>query len=375
MDIVLSQISKSYHSRPVLEDLNLEVSPGEFHVLLGPSGGGKTTLVSIIAGLTKPDMGSVLIRGRDVSRLPPGKRETGLVFQDSTLFPHLDVFDNIAYGLRVRKHGKAKIAQKLKSYLEKTGLEKEQHKFPHQLSGGQKQRVALLRTLVTEPEILLLDEPMSSLDALTKEQMGRELETIQQETGITMVYVTHNQEEAFTLGDRVSVLHDGKIEQIESPEELFYHPKTEFVARFVGIKNILKGYVTATSRDEAEVKVENKGLHKPFKLRVKKYPLLEKGTKIDFCIHPDKISLQKENAHDGMLPNRLPGKILHLTNHGFTVKATVEIGGALWYATLPQNHPDFKAREKIWACFSLDAPHPLCGRNFRAPDGCRRCQQ
>lgn len=375
MNIALRQISKSYDGRPVLKDLDLEVKPGEFHVLLGPSGGGKTTMVSIIAGLTKPDIGSVLMNGREVSLLPPGKRNIGLVFQDCAIFPHLDVFDNIAYGLRVRKHGKENIRQKLKYYLEKTDLEKEKHKFPHQLSGGQKQRVSLLRTLVTEPEVLLLDEPMSSLDVLTREQISAELVNIQRKTGLTTIYVTHNQEEAFSLGDRISVLHNGKIEQIETPEELFYHPKTEFVARFVGIKNILKANVVATSRDDAEVEIHNHGLNKPFKLRVKKYPILEKGINIDLCLHPDKIRLHKEKQAGDNFQNQLPGEILHLDNHGFTVKATIDINGMALDATILQNAFAFKVREKVWACFSPDAAHPLCGRNCRAPARFRRCKQ
>ena len=373
MDIVLSQISKSYHGRPVLEDLNLAVSPGEFHVLLGPSGGGKTTMVSIIAGLTKPDSGSVLINDHNVSRLPSGKRKIGMVFQDCALFPHLDVFDNIAYGLRVRKQGEANIRQKLKHYLEKTGLEKEKHTFPHQLSGGQKQRVALLRTLVTEPEVLLLDEPMSSLDVLTREQISAELVNIHRKTGLTTIYVTHNQEEAFSLGDRISVLHNGKIEQIETPEELFYHPKTEFVARFVGINNILKAKVVATSRREALMEINNEGLSRSFKLKVKNYPVFKKGEEINLCLHPEKINLSKKNeAIDNGL-NRICGKIADRANYGNAFKVTIDIGGLALHAVIPKSFFNFKVYEDVWVDFAPDALHPLCGRKCRAPEFSRKC--
>ncbi|MCK5241748.1 ABC transporter ATP-binding protein [bacterium] len=373
MNIVLRQISKSFHGRPVLENLDLKVAPGEFHVLLGPSGGGKTTMVSVIAGLTKPDSGSVLINDRDVSLLPPGKRKIGLVFQDCAIFPHLDVFDNIAYGLRVRKQGEANIRQKLKYYLEKTGLEKEKHKFPHQLSGGQKQRTALLRTLVTEPEVLLLDEPMSSLDILTREQISAELVNIQRKTGLTTIYVTHNQAEAFSLGDRISVLHNGKIEQIETPEELFYHPKTEFVARFVGINNILKAKVAATSRREAVMEITNEGLSQSFKLKVKNYPVFKKGEAINLCLHPEKINLSKKNAAiDGGL-NRICGKIIKRTNHGNTFKVTVDIRGLALHAVIPKFLFNFQVYEEVWVVFAPDALHPLCGRRCRAPEFSRKC--
>ena len=206
MGIVLKKISKSYNGSTILKNLNLKINTGEFHVLLGPNGSGKTTLLSVIAGLTKQDEGNILIRNRNVSSLPPEKRKIGFVFQDNALFPHLTVFDNVAYGLRVRKVKKNRINRKVDYYLSKVRLEKEKNKFPHALSGGEKQRVALIRALVTDPEILLLDEPMSSLDVLTKETIVNELKSIQQEIGMTTVYVTHNQDEAVLLGDRVSVL-------------------------------------------------------------------------------------------------------------------------------------------------------------------------
>ncbi|MBE9580554.1 MAG: ABC transporter ATP-binding protein, partial [Proteobacteria bacterium] len=185
MGIVLKDILKSYNGRPVLKDLNLEVNTGEFHVLLGPSGSGKTTILSIIAGLVRQDKGDVLIGDRNVSGLPPEKRRIGFVFQDYALFPHLTVFDNMAYGLRVKKVEENKINQRLGYYLSRVGIEREKDKFPHQLSGGQKQRVALIRALVTEPKILLMDEPMSNLDALSKETIADELKSIQQEMGMT----------------------------------------------------------------------------------------------------------------------------------------------------------------------------------------------
>ena len=261
MGIILKGISKSYNERAVLKNLNLEINHGEFHVLLGPSGGGKTTILSIIAGLIKPDNGSVFIGSRDVTNLSPDKRRIGFVFQDHALFSHLTVFENIAYGLRLRKIKEQKIKSKVDYYLNGVNIVKEKDKFPRQLSGGQKQRVALARALVIEPEVLLMDEPMSSLDAMTKEAVQNELKSIQKKTGITTIYVTHDQDEAAFFGDRVSVLNNGKMDQIDSPLELFHHPRTEFMASFVGIKS------------------------------------REKKKKNILCIYPEKIILKKENKN------------------------------------------------------------------------------
>ncbi len=373
MGITLKEISKSYNSRAVLKNLNLKINKEEFHVLLGPSGGGKTTMLSVIAGLIRQDRGAVFIDGRNVSNLPPEKRRIGFVFQDYALFPHLTVFDNVAYGLRVKNVEESKINRKVDYYLSKVSIEKEKGKLPYQLSGGQKQRVALIRALITEPEILLLDEPMSNLDALTKETIGNELKSIQQEMEITTVYVTHNQDEAVLLGDRVSVLNHGEIEQIEAPDELFYHPKTEFVARFVGAKNILKARVIEVNQHEAVAQVNNGGLGQPVKIRVKKYPIFEKGKEINLCIHPEKISIKKENKAPDVNLNRIRGKLINKTNNGNGLKATIDIGGMELHATIPKDFFDFKIHEDVWVCFAPDAPHPLCGKKCRAPEAGRRC--
>jgi ABC-type Fe3+/spermidine/putrescine transport system ATPase subunit len=373
MGIALKKISKSYNGRAVLKNLNLEINKGEFHVLLGPSGGGKTTILSVIAGLIRQDTGDVLIGKRNVSNLSPEKRRIGFVFQDYALFPHLTVFDNVAYGLRVKNVEESKINRKVDYYLSKVTIEKEKGKFPHQLSGGQKQRVALIRALITEPEILLLDEPMSNLDALTKETTGNELKSIQQEMEMTTVYVTHNQDEAILLGNRVSVLNHGEIEQIESPDELFYHPKTEFVARFVGAKNILKARVIEINQHEAVVQVNNDGLGQPVKIKVKKYPIFEKGKEINLCIHPEKITLKRESEVVNTNLNRIMGKLINKTNNGNGLKATIDIGGMELHAAIPKDLFDFKIHEDVWVCFAPDAPHPLCGKKCRAPETRRKC--
>ena len=369
MGIVLKEISKSYDGRTVLKNLNLEINQGEFHVLLGPSGGGKTTTLSVMAGLTEQDSGSVFIGGLDVSNLSPGERKIGFVFQDHALFPHLTVFDNIAYGLRVRRIKEHSITRKVEYYLSKVSIAKEKGKFPHQLSGGQKQRAALARALVVEPEILLMDEPMSSLDSMTKESVRDELKSIQQEIGVTTVYVTHDQNEAILLGDRVSVLNNGRVEQIESPSELFHHPKTEFVARFVGIKNILNVSPIKINNHEATVQINNDGMEHPIRIRVKKYPIFEKGKEIDLCIHPEKITLKREEKTYAGDLNQIRGKIVKRTNNGNGFMAIVDIGGT----TLHAISSDFKMHENVWVCFAPDAAHPLCGKKCREPEQRRKC--
>ncbi len=374
MKIELREIGKIYKGQTVLKNLNLKVDKGEFHVLLGPSGSGKTTILSIIAGLAKQDKGDVLIGNRNVSSLPPEKRRIGFVFQDYALFPHLTVFDNIAYGLRVKKIKKSRIGERVGHYLSRLSIENEKDKSPHQLSGGQKQRVALARALVTEPEIVLMDEPMSNLDPLTKEKIGDELKSIQQEIGMTTIYVTHNQEEAVLLGNRVSVLNHGKIEQVEPPEELFYHPKTEFVANFVGVKNILKVSLAELKQHEAVVLICNEGLGRPVKIKVKKYPIIEKKSKdINLCIHPEKITLKKENEINDRNENGIRGKIATRTSSGNVVRTTVDIGGVMLQAAIPIHLFDFEVNENVWVCFAADSLHPLCGKRCRSPELLRKC--
>ena len=376
MKIELKEILKTYKDQTVLENLNLQVSRGESHVLLGPSGSGKTTVLSIIAGLARQDKGDVLIENKNVSSLSPDKRNIGFVFQDYALFPHLTVFENIAYGLRIKKIEKSRIKKRVGHYLSRINIEKEKDKFPHQLSGGQKQRVALARTLVTEPEILLMDEPMSSLDPLTKERIGEELKSIQQEMGITTLYVTHNQEEAVSLGNRVSVLHHGKIEQGEDPDELFSHPKTEFVAHFVGANNILNVSVVQINPREAVVRLCNEGVERSVEIRVKKYPILEKKLKdINLCIHPEKISLKKETDPVNGKLNRIKGRIVNRTHDGHGIKITVDIGGMMLQAVVPKHPFEFKLHEHVWVCLPPDALHPLCGKRCRSPEALRKCLQ
>ncbi|WP_431806743.1 ABC transporter ATP-binding protein [Microbacterium paraoxydans] len=239
--VQLQNIVKRYGSTTVLHGVDLDIAPGEFVSLLGPSGCGKTTLLRVLAGLEGAEGGAVLLGGADVSRVPTNKRDIGMVFQSYSLFPHLRVADNTAFGLRRRGVGKAEAGRRSLDALALVGLAELADRFPHQLSGGQQQRVALARALVTEPRVLLLDEPLSALDAKVRVQLRDEIRRIQLRLGITTVFVTHDQEEALAVSDRVAVMNSGRIEQIGTPEELYTAPSTAGVAAFVGLSSVVSG--------------------------------------------------------------------------------------------------------------------------------------
>ncbi len=237
----LSQIRKSFSDTEVLHGLDLEIGRGEFVTLLGPSGCGKTTTIRIVAGLERPDSGRVILNGKDVTDLPPDKRRVNTVFQNYALFPHMNVYKNIAYGLKIQGVDKEEIRRRVKEMLELVELPGFENRRPAELSGGQRQRVAIARALVLQPEILLLDEPLGALDLQLRRQMQRELKSIQSRLGITFIYITHDQEEALNMSDRIVVMREGYIEQAGTPAGIYEHPATRFAASFIGESNILDG--------------------------------------------------------------------------------------------------------------------------------------
>ncbi|MGX1696551.1 ABC transporter ATP-binding protein [Microbacterium keratanolyticum] len=239
--VQLDQIVKSYGPQTVLHGIDLDIAPGEFLSLLGPSGCGKTTALRVLAGLEHADAGSVLFGGRDVSRVPTNRRDIGMVFQAYSLFPHLRVRENTAFGLRRRRMNRTDALNRAQDALALVGLSDLGDRFPHQLSGGQQQRVALARALVTEPQVMLLDEPLSALDAKVRVQLRDEIRRIQLRLGTTTVFVTHDQEEALAVSDRIAVMNAGRIEQIGTPEELYQRPASAFVAAFVGLSSLISG--------------------------------------------------------------------------------------------------------------------------------------
>ena len=240
VDVRVSGLSKHYGDVAAVDGVDLEITRGEFFTMLGPSGSGKTTTLRMIAGFERPDAGTIELGGKDVSSLPPFDRDVNTVFQDYALFPHMTVQENVEYGLRVKKVAKAERRLKAAEALRLVRLEGYGDRKPGQLSGGQRQRVALARAIVNTPQALLLDEPLGALDLKLRQELQIELKQIQQELGMTFIYVTHDQEEALTMSDRIAVFNQGKIEQIGTPAEMYEHPATEFVAGFIGTSNIIK---------------------------------------------------------------------------------------------------------------------------------------
>lgn len=254
-DILIDGIVKRYGDATIIDHLSLSIQHGEFFTLLGPSGCGKTTLLRMIAGFIIPDEGRLVLDGKDITRLPAHKRETGMVFQDYALFPDKSVFDNVAYGLRVRKQANAVIAEKVTRMLERVELAHLSKRYPAELSGGQRQRVALARALVIEPRVLLMDEPLSNLDAKLRIQMRDVIRQLQQESKITAIFVTHDQEEALSMSDRIALLRNGQIDQLDTPEGLYARPHTSYAADFIGAANLLNvaGVQAAGNRTTMEI--------------------------------------------------------------------------------------------------------------------------
>jgi spermidine/putrescine transport system ATP-binding protein len=300
-DVVIKGVSKSFGDFAVLNDVDIEIKKGEFFSLLGPSGCGKTTLLRIIAGFESPDYGAVMLEGTDVLPLSPNRRQVNTVFQNYALFPHLSVFENVAFSLRIKKTPQSEISAKVKEYLKLVQLEGHAQKRPNQLSGGQKQRVAIARALINEPRVLLLDEPLSALDAKLRQHMLIELDQIHDKIGITFIYVTHDQQEALSVSDRIAVMNQGDVLQIGSPHEIYESPATDFVARFIGEANLFDGTVISAEKLDkpsapapeymAELDIPELG-----RIKVTTVDPVKPGQKVSFTIRPEKIVISKEKS-------------------------------------------------------------------------------
>ena len=300
ISLELKEIKKSFtEGEAVLDNISLEISKGEFITLLGSSGCGKTTTLRIIAGLEQPDAGSVWLDGREVTGLEPNQRDVNTVFQNYALFPHMNVAENIGYGLKLKKVPKSEIRKKVSRMLELVQLEGYEKRKPSELSGGQKQRVAIARALVNNPKILLLDEPLGALDLQLRRAMQIELKHLQKKLGITFIYITHDQEEAINMSDRIAVMRDGRIEQIGTPDEIYNHPKTSYVATFVGNANILHGVAESIQGENAIVKIGNDRVIVKLETsqqdtgdtRAKQY--LAAGEKVTLAVRSENILLQE----------------------------------------------------------------------------------
>lgn len=257
----LKNIKKGFGETDVLNGITLSIEKGEFITFLGASGCGKTTTLRIIAGLEAPDSGTVFLDGKDVTSIPPNQRDVNTVFQNYALFPHLNVEANVGYGLKIKRVPKAEIKKKVTEILELVQLTGYEKRMPSELSGGQKQRVAIARALVNSPKLLLLDEPLGALDLKLRRTMQLELKRLQKKLGITFLYITHDQEEAINMSDRIVVMKDGRFEQIGTPDEIYNHPKTSYVADFVGNANVISGVVQKVADTEAQVLIENQMMY------------------------------------------------------------------------------------------------------------------
>jgi putative spermidine/putrescine transport system ATP-binding protein len=308
--ISLSGLRKTFGDTTAVDDLDLDILDGEFFSMLGPSGSGKTTVLRLVAGFERPTAGRILLSGRDVTREPPFARDVNTVFQDYALFPHMSVRENVEYGLRVRKVPRPERTRRAAEALETVRLGGFGDRRPGQLSGGQRQRVALARALVNRPKVLLLDEPLGALDLLLRREMQLELKALQREVGITFVFVTHDQEEALTMSDRIAVFRDGRVEQVATPRDLYEHPATPFVAGFVGTSNLIQGAA-------ARALVGNEGT---YSIRPEK-------------IRPERIGPERcrTNGEPGSGPGRARGTVREVVYLGAATHLVVDLdaGGAL----------------------------------------------
>src|SRR5262252_8564516 len=305
--------------------LDLVIGEGEFFSLLGPSGCGKTTTMRMIAGFEEPTRGGIRLHGADVTGIPPNKRDVNMVFQSYALFPHMTVFENVAFGLRRKKAGKEEIKRRVGEMLEIVDLGGRGERRPRELSGGQQQRVALARALVNRPRALLLDEPLGALDLKLRQAMQVELKRIQREVGITFVYVTHDQNEALTMSDRIAVMNDGAVEQLGSPREIYEHPKTRFVAGFIGTSNLLTGTVTRMDGDRAVIQIsQDERIIVPVQDRA-----VGEGSRLELTVRPEKIDLTTERpSGEGCALRGTVTEVVYLgtsTNFSVTTSAGADV--------------------------------------------------
>ena len=349
----LEHISKIYQDPKTgkdfyaVHDTSLTIEPGSFVTLLGPSGCGKTTTLRMIAGFESPDEGEIYLGDEPINELTPNKRDTAMVFQSYALLPHYNVFDNVAYGLKLRKVPKAEIEQRVKTMLDLVEMGGMEGRMTNQLSGGQQQRVALARALVIEPSVLLFDEPLSNLDAKLRVSMRTEIRRIQQEVGITAIYVTHDQSEAMALSDNIIIMNKGVVAQMGTPQEIYYHPNSEFVADFIGEANFLKGRLESLSGGRAVFTVEGN------RLEVEGQPGLETGKDYTLVLRPESAML----AEEGGLPCKVSLSCFMGSYHNYQVM----VGNTLVKLTEsnPKNKRIYKVGESCTLKFEPDAVHIL----------------
>ena len=317
--VKFAKVDKSYDGKIlVVKDLNLDIAEGEFITMLGPSGSGKTTCLMMLAGFETPTNGEIYLDGNPISNIPPHKRGIGMVFQNYALFPHMTVYENLAFPLRVRKIPKDEIDKKVDKALSMVSLAGYESRMPGQLSGGQQQRVAVARALVFDPAVVLMDEPLGALDKNLRESMQYEIKHIHESIGVTVVYVTHDQGEALTMSNRIAVFNDGKVQQLSSPDELYESPVNSFVAKFIGENNTFRGEVLDVSSDKCKIKLETGG-----EIIANPISVNSKGEKTTVSLRPERALINPNEKMD----NNHKGKIEEVIYHGDHTRVRLNLLG------------------------------------------------
>jgi len=345
----LVNLSKRFGKTAAVQDLDLEIQDGEIMTLLGPSGCGKTTTLRCVAGLLRPDEGEIYLGEKRITDLPPERRGVGLVFQNYALWPHMTVYENLAFGLQLRKVSKAEARKRIGEALAMVRLSGFEERYPRQLSGGQQQRVALARALVIEPSMLLLDEPLSNLDAQLREEMRFEIRELQKKLGITSVYVTHDQAEALVLSDRIAILHEGRLIQVGSPEDIYNRPGNRFVAGFIGLTSFVEGtiarfddreHVTVKTQDNVEIRARASGLNL--------------NQKVTLAIRPEHIEIcEGEVRPRSPEINLLEGKVMRWAYLGDIIDYRIQVGDWILRAHTGTDRV-LNPGERVWIAFSPD---------------------
>jgi spermidine/putrescine transport system ATP-binding protein len=329
--VQLEDVTKRFGDFPAVRALSLDITAGEFFTLLGPSGCGKTTTLRMVAGFEEPTDGRILIDGVDVEGVPPFKRPTNTVFQSYALFPHLSVEDNVAFGLRRKRVDKGEVRRRVQEELERVGLSAEAKRKPRQLSGGQQQRVALARALINRPAVLLLDEPLGALDLKLRKGLQIELKGIQRDVGVTFVYVTHDQEEALTMSDRIAVMNRGVIEQLATPEDVYERPRTEFVAGFIGVSNLLPGEVESVNGGLVDLRLDSGPTVRTRGAGV------QRGDRCHAVVRPEKLTVAKvEDPAPAGLPS-VDGVVESAVFLGTATQMIVKLAGDVRLTVLVPN--------------------------------------
>ena len=349
----LENISKKYNDKYVIKNLSLDVYEGEFLTLLGSSGCGKTTILRMISGLEHVTEGKIYIDDVDVTEVDPTKREVNTIFQNFALFPHMNTWDNISFGLRMKKIPSEEIEKRVKKVIKLVKLEGFEDRLPSQLSGGQQQRVAIARGIVMNPKVLLLDESLCSLDLKLKRKMQLELKKIQKQSGITFIYVTHDQDEALTMSDRIVIIEKGQIEQNDTPQNIYRNPKTVFAADFIGESNIIPSIIKEVLEDSIEVITNEDKI--PFIFS--KYESDKKNDKINLLIRPENIKLSKNE-----LKNRIKGVVKDVVYEGSVTKLFIDTEGDLNLKVNTNGNIDIKEEEEIYLKLDEEFVVPIRGK-------------